>query len=104
MSITSVPSDNTTLVAVLEGLEADGYGEDFQLGSGPVLECPACGHETSDVHIDWSRRMEGASDPADMAMVFAVRCPECDATGRAVVRFGPEAGPDEAELLRELDG
>lgn len=103
MPVTGAPSDNTTLVSVLQEFGASGHPADFGLGDGPVLRCPQCDHETADVIVDRTRRLEGASDPADMAMVVAVRCPRCDAAGTAVLRFGPEASAEEGELLRSLD-
>ena len=64
-----------------------------------------------DVHS--IRRLEGASDPSDMVGVLAIICPVCDNHATVVLKFGPEASPDEIEIwqrtkdLREsstLDG
>jgi hypothetical protein len=48
------------------------------------------------------RRIEGASDPADMIAIAAVKCPNCGTKGTAVLGFGPEADEDDAEVLRRL--
>jgi hypothetical protein len=49
------------------------------------------------------RRIEGASDPADMAAVLGLECPACGARGAAIVRYGPEAGPGDEIVLTHLD-
>jgi hypothetical protein len=46
--------------------------------------------------------VEGASDPADMLAVVALVCPICKTHGTLVVGYGPEAGPDDAEVLSGL--
>ena len=50
-----------------------------------------------------SRRVEGASDPADLALVTTVECPHCGARGALILRYGPEASEDEADLLTALE-
>jgi hypothetical protein len=103
--VAGAPSDNTSMVAVLERLRADGYEAQFEPNDDGDLCCLTCGHCTSpsDVAVDELRRLEGASDPADMAAVLAVRCPNCGARGTSVVRYGPEADAGHAALLRHLD-
>jgi uncharacterized membrane protein len=64
--------------------------------------CRAC-QAPDQLLLDGLRRLEGASDPADMAAVLAVTCSACNARGTAVVRFGPEATAGEATLLRSID-
>jgi hypothetical protein len=103
--VAGAPSDNTSLVAVLAGLRDSGYDAQFLVGDDGELCCTACEHraEPEDVQLDELRRLEGASDPADMAAVLAARCPSCDARGTAVVRYGPEAEAGHATLLRHLE-
>jgi hypothetical protein len=99
------PSDNTTLVEILEALRTDGYDGDFDVRDGAVLRCRQCGAElpAATVGAERIRRLEGASDPADMAAVLALRCTECGTRGTAVVRFGPEADEADAAVLSALD-
>lgn len=94
-----------TLTDAIEELAVRGYPGHFFVRPGGLLECEACGTRLgpSRVRLEAMRRVEGASDPADMAVVGALRCPRCDATGTAVVRFGPDADADHAVVLRELD-
>jgi hypothetical protein len=103
--VAGAPSDNTSLVAVLAGLRQAGYEADLDVADDGRLCCRACDHRAvpDEVRLDELRRLEGASDPADMMAVLAVRCPSCGARGTAVVRYGPEAEPGHAELLRHLE-
>jgi hypothetical protein len=39
-----------------------------------------------------------------MALVVALECPECSTRGTLTLKYGPNATPDEAEVLRQLDG
>ena len=48
-------------------------------------------------------RLEGASDPADMSLVVPLDCPDCGARGVLVLRYGPEASMEEADVLAVLD-
>lgn len=99
--IEGVPGDNTTLVDVLAGYADAGFDIDFFALDDGRLACGRCGHEADATTFELHslRRLEGASDPADMAAVLALRCPDCDANGTLIVRFGPEATAEEANLL-----
>lgn len=96
------PSDNTTLTAVVADYTANGFDGEFELveRSGD-LRCFTCSTVTAshEVAIHSIRRLEGASDPADMVSVLAVTCPACDANGVLVLKYGPEASIEEAEFL-----
>ena len=102
--VEGAPSDNTTIVGVLEQFRNDGYGADLMVVPGPALRCRECEHElpVDQLELDALRRIEGASDPADMAAVLAVQCPSCGTKGTALVSYGPTATEDEDELLRQL--
>ncbi len=99
------PSDNTTIVGVLAAFADAGYTEDLFVTSDGALRCGACHHDTApgDLQLDELRRIEGASDPADMAAILAVTCPHCGRKGSAIVRYGPEASPEDAAVLLALD-
>lgn len=95
-----------------EGLQAatdrldEGSGDgQFQTGADATILCLTCrehfGPETQ--RADDVARVEGASDPADLSMLVAVECPNCGTRGALVVRYGPEASADEADLLVALD-
>jgi len=104
-SAPGAPSDNTTLVAILEALAAEGFDQDMFVTPEAQLRCGACHRDTapSDLVLGRMRRIEGASDPADMAAVLGITCGHCGARGTAVVRYGPEAEPQDDEVMLALD-
>jgi hypothetical protein len=48
------------------------------------------------------RRLEGASDPADMLAVVALECGVCNASGTMVLGYGPAAADADSDVLRAL--
>lgn len=106
LSEAGVPSDNTTLTAIIDAFVADGFDSDLFVTREGMIRCGVCHHDMPPgvAVLERLRRLEGASDPADMAAVLALTCPRCGARGTVVVRFGPEAGPaDDAVLLALQD-
>jgi peroxiredoxin len=100
-----VPSDHTTLSEVLGQFADAGFVGEFEVaGGGTALRCLTCTEQTraSEIPQHTIRRLEGASDPADMAAVAAVTCPRCGARGTVVLPFGPSASASEALVLAEL--
>jgi hypothetical protein len=102
--VPGAPSDNTTLVELLADLRAKGFDRDIRVTEDGQLCCRDCGHcvAAEDMELLELRRLEGASDPSDMAAVLGVRCAGCGAKGVAIVRYGPEAGPGDEIVLRHL--
>ncbi|MEP6625457.1 MAG: hypothetical protein ABJC79_13510 [Acidimicrobiia bacterium] len=49
------------------------------------------------------RRLEGASDPADMLAVLALTCPNCATMGTLTLNYGPESTPGEAIVLQAIE-
>ena len=98
-------SDGTTLVEVIRRLEEQGYTAQMAAETGCLIRCFTCRTDSPAprFQLDALRRTEGASDPADMAAVAAVRCPNCGAQGTLVLKYGPGATPEEAEVLSCLD-
>ncbi|HYX45021.1 MAG TPA: hypothetical protein VE760_08270 [Acidimicrobiales bacterium] len=98
-------SDGTTLLEVIRRLEADGYTGQMAAEEGGLIRCYTCRQDSSacDVHLEVLRRTEGASDPADMVAVAALTCPRCGARGTVALKYGPEASPEEDEVLGLLD-
>ena len=96
---------DTTTTSVLEQLATAGFGEDLRPAPPPgSLHCGACGSVSSietfgDV---WARRLEGASDPDDMVLVVAARCPVCGHGGSVVLGFGPASSPEDAAIVAEI--
>jgi hypothetical protein len=103
--IPGVPSDNTTLLEVLDELAADGFSATMWVAADGKLRCEGCQHEldASAVKVHQFRRLEGASDPDDMLVVVAVECPDCGMKASVVLHFGPEASREEVEVLSHLE-
>ena len=103
--IPGVPSDNTTLLEVLDELRADGYDGTMWVAGDGKLRCEHCRAEIepSEFRVDSIRRLEGASDPDDMVAVVAGVCGRCGMKGTLVVHYGPEAAAEEMEALMQLD-
>ena len=102
--VPGAPGDNTTLGAVIADVEAAGFTTSMDLDERHrTMVCSACGASTpvADVVIHELRRLEGASDPADMSAVLGVACGVCASRGTLIVRYGPEASEAEAELLTQ---
>src|SRR4051794_10066810 len=96
--------DATSLGEANAALEAQGFTGQFVASEGEAVICLACHthHHAGSVHLRALYRVEGAPDPADMAAVAAVICPACGAKGTLVLRYGAEATPEEADVLRLL--
>lgn len=94
-----------TLMGVLD--EAGRAGYDVQQLARPNarVECSACGQQTParDFDIDHVRRLEGASDSADLLLVTWSACPSCGRRGTLVLGYGPNANADDTAIALELD-
>ena len=98
------PSDNTTLTEVLEGYAEAGFTSSFAAQEGGAVRCDTCGAELDPNQVDMRslRRLEGASDPADMMAVVAMQCGVCGASGTMVLGYGPAANDVDGDVLRAL--
>jgi len=97
-------SGGLSIADALQEFESRGYLGQFVIRPGGSVECSVCGERQNPrtIPLEAMRRLEGASDPADMVFIGALRCPHCGARGTAVVPYGPLATPDSAHVLREL--
>ncbi len=94
-----------TILEVLRDFEERGYQGQFAAREGGVMKCFSCGarNEPAAVKMDSLRRVEGVSDPADMALIGALTCPKCGARGTATFKYGPDAPPGDADALRLIE-
>src|SRR5687768_7958366 len=99
------PSDETTLTAVLASYETAGFDAQLAATDEGQVHCYSCGEnfEPSRVELHSLRRLEGASDPADMLAVAAVGCPSCSVKGVLVLNYGPDTTPGESDVLIGLE-
>jgi len=95
---------SSTLTEVLAAFEAGGWTGQFGARPGAEIMCFTCreAFPAAEAALGAIQRLEGASDPADMAAVGTLRCPRCDARGTIVLEYGPEATPEEDEALLAL--
>lgn len=79
-----------------------GYDADFQAIDGR-LACRTCGttHDPAGMTIDEIVRFEGASDPGDEAIVYALDA-GCGHKGVYIAAFGPEATADDIAVAAAL--
>ena len=98
------PSDNTTLSTILGDLEANGWKGQFGSRAGGTVLCFTCRaeHPASELAVEGIRRIEGASDPADMLALSTVTCPGCGTGGVLTLNYGPEGSGDDAAVLAGL--
>jgi hypothetical protein len=98
-------SSEATLTAVSRQLDADGFDGQFRAQPNAQIECLTCRTTTPAEALDANdmTRLEGESDPADMAMVIALQCPACGAAGTLILNYGPDASAEEADVLAALD-
>ena len=97
------PGDKT-IDEVLAGMEADGFGGQMAARPGGAVVCFSCREDSpaAEVSLHALHRIEGASDPDDMLAVAALVCPRCGARATVVLGYGPEADPDESDVLAAL--
>ena len=97
-------SEDSTVSELLASYADGGFGGSFSVVEGASLECHACEARFPAAEAEMSslRRMEGASDPADMVAVVALACPRCGTAGTAVLGFGPAASPEDGDVLGAL--
>ena len=104
MDDAQVPTDRT-LMEVLAELADAGFAADMFVTDDAQIRCGTCHKDTAVTDLDLDRlcRLEGASDPADMAAVLGLTCRHCGTKGTTVVRFGPEADRQDDEVLAALE-
>ncbi len=104
MSTGSTPAYGATLGEIIATLESAGFTGQLAARPGGMILCFTCRQESpaGDFTLQAQRRTEGASDPADMLAILGLTCPKCGAQGTVVLGYGPEADPDDAEVLGHL--
>lgn len=93
-----------TVTEAVQILEARGFSGSFRVADASV-HCHACamGHAPSALVVRATFRFEGASDPADEAIVLGIECPACGIRGVVVSAYGPDADPELLALVDRLE-
>lgn len=97
--------DASTLLSVLGEAAEAGFSDQIMVTDGGGLRCTTCGTTVPAAEFDVQgfRRLEGASDPADMLIVVWGTCAACGRGGVAIIGYGPNAGPADDKVLDALD-
>ncbi len=92
-----------SLVDVLSSYAEAGFSADAFAVAGGMILCGSCQSTLTPSHIAvYSiRRLEGTSDPSDNLGVVAIICPVCGAQATMVLKYGPEASPDEVTIWQQ---
>lgn len=92
-----------TLSQTLGDLKAEGYTEDLNLRED-CIDCRDGNIKMSpeEFHIDKHFRFEGASDPSDSAIVYAISSPKHGIKGVLVNAYGVYADPMTDRMIAKL--
>lgn len=96
--------EGKSLIESMEQLEQAGYTGQFVPNDEAMVRCTHCQQSfpASELKIDHRVRMEGASDPSEMALVLGAVCPSCGQLGTLTLSYGPEASAEDVAVLRGL--
>lgn len=91
-------------VEVEHHLDQRGFGGQFGAREGARVLCFTCHEEFAAEMLDahHARRVEGESDPSDMAIVIPVTCPNCGTDGTLSLQYGPMSSVEESDVLAAL--
>jgi hypothetical protein len=100
----------TELDELVAAAADEGFGGEVAVPDEPAtvpidtLVCGTCATSAPAGAFEraWSRRLEGASDPADMMHVSALTCPHCGSGGLYIRPFGAAASERQAAVLPAL--
>ena len=81
-----------------------GYDGQFGAREGGQILCFSCHSEfpAADMDVAQTRRVEGESDPSDMAILVPLTCPTCGVSGTLTLQYGPKASVEESDVLAAL--
>lgn len=99
------PPTVRNIAVELQDLQERGISGSFRVKPGARIVCDTCHteHNAAELEIIDFRRVEGQSDPADMAAVVAAVCQGCGDRGVVVLTYGPRASAEDADVLAALD-
>ncbi len=92
-----------TLSQAVDRLTAHGYTDVFRAEpDGMRAVVSGILYRPESLVVEEFARFEGSSDPADEAIVLALRCREDGIKGTYTLPFGPGMGALEAEMMHRL--
>ena len=103
MEKNSTTSDMMTLVSCTNKLVQDGFTDNFKVGEQGLLSPDKEKvYKPEEVSIVNFYRFEGASDPADNSILYAIETNDGD-KGTLTDSFGPNADPQVAKFITEVE-
>jgi hypothetical protein len=92
-----------SILQVGQRLRSEGYVADFSATGDVRLRCHRCGsiHDPATVAVEQVHRFEGASDPGDESVLFALAAPDCH-RGIYTAAYGPDTDPNDVGVVRRL--
>jgi hypothetical protein len=96
----STDHEEPSLVEVLGAYSEAGFNGDAFASKDGLILCGSCQSHLSPHYIGVHsiRRLEGKSDPSDNIGVVAIICPVCQSHATMVLKYGPEASPEEVAI------
>lgn len=103
-TVVNTADTDRSIVKELNELGAEGVTSSFAVVPGAKLRCEGCHevHPASLMTLLQVRRLEGKSDPGEMAAVLSLRCGHCQAEGSCIVSFGPMASAEDQDVMLAL--
>ena len=93
----------SSLLEAIEGLRKRGYTEDFKAGERGLLGLQHEKiYEPGQVQVNDFFRFEGASDPADNSILYAIETDD-GIKGTLVDAYGPYADPKVISFMEEVE-
>ena len=94
----------STLVDAINGLQKQGYTEDFNLKEDHIY-CTNSKHQLSpdDFKVDTVFRFEGESDPEDQTILYAISSEKYHLKGLLVNAYGIYSDSGANEIIKKLD-
>ena len=92
-----------TMIEALSALKRQGYTEDFNLEQN-CIECRAGQFKIfhDEFQIDKFFRFEGATDPSDQSIIYAISSPKYNLKGTLVNAYGIYSNEITDEMLSKL--
>jgi hypothetical protein len=103
MQKNSTTADMKTLASCLNKLTLDGYTENFKASEKGLLSLQNERiYEPGDIHVNNFYRFEGASDPADNSILYAIETSD-GIKGTLVDAYGPYADARVVSFMEEVE-
>jgi hypothetical protein len=91
-----------TISEAVDRLAKRGFRETFQADEDGSLRVAEVVYAPEVLIVEEVVRFEGASDPQDEAVLFALRSPDGQTAGTLITTYGPQAEPALVEATRRL--